>query len=165
MTRLTHIAATMLVVLFLGLVACNDNSCYDNGSSLPLAALYMGNSQQNISGLSVMGIGVPGDSLLVNATAVNEVYLPLRANTTTTSFALWHTVRIDTVNVVVRDTLTIDYKAIPYFESAECGAMFNFDIQEVSHTIHGIDSVIVLNTLITNSRTPSMRIYFTNFSQ
>ena len=165
MTRLTHIATSLLTVLLLGLVACSDNSCYENGSSLPLATLYMGNSQQDISGLSVMGIGVPGDSLLVNSTAVDEVYLPLRASTTTTSFALWHTVSIDTTNVVVRDTLTIDYKAIPFFESDECGAMYNFDIQQVTHTVHGIDSVVVLNTLITNARTPSMRIYFTDFSQ
>lgn len=165
MTRLTHIAAFFLLALTLVTAACSNDSCYDNGSSLPLAALHMGSKQQSIPGLTIMGIGAPGDSLLAKSSTIDEVYLPLRASVAETSFAVWRTIAIDTVSVEICDTLTFDYKAVPYFHSIECGAMYNFDIHGVNHTRHGIDSVVVLTPLVTNSRTPALRIYFTDFSQ
>ena len=72
-----RIAAIAMLALTLGaaMVACNDTSCYENGSSLPLAALYVGDSQQTIGGFTVMGIGAPGDSLILDSATVKEVYL------------------------------------------------------------------------------------------
>ena len=156
MSRLLPIA---LIALVLCVASCSDDSCSDNGSSLPLATFYVGNNPQSISRLSIMGIGVPGDSLLADGTSINEAYLPLRASTTTTSYALWRT-SADS-SVTVRDTVTLTYRAIEYFHSIECGAMYNFDIQHVSHTTHGIDSVVVLTPLVTNARVPALRIHFT----
>ena len=164
MTRLTHIAAALLVVA-LALASCSNDSCYDNGSSLPLATLHIGSSKQSIPGLSIMGIGAPGDSLLADSSTINEIYLPLRASVSETRFALWRTITTTTGQTVIRDTLTIGYEAIPYFHSIECGAMYNFDIRQVSHTRHGIDSVVVLTPLVTNTLTPALRIHFTDFSQ
>lgn len=153
--RIAAIAALMSAMA-IGISSCTDDSCYDNGSSLPIATTYVGSSQQTITGLTVMGIGVPGDSLLLDSASVREFYLPLRPSASTTSFKLqrwFHDAR-------VCDTLTIDYEPIEYFHSLECGAMFNFDIERLSHTTHAIDSIVLLNQLITNSRMPAMRIYF-----
>ena len=147
------------------LTACNDDSCYDNGSSLPLAAFYLGNSQQTITGLTIMGIGAPGDSLLADSSALKEVYLPLRASVGTTCYAISRWVGAGTpMAQQLHDTLTLDYEPIAYFHSAECGAMYNFNLHDVRCTINGIDSVVVITPLVTNSRTPALRIYFTNFS-
>ena len=90
MTRLTHIAAFFLIALTLIMAACSNDSCYDNGSSLPLATLHMGTKQQSIPGLTIMGIGAPGDSLLLDSATVKEAYLPLRASQTATSFLVRH---------------------------------------------------------------------------
>lgn len=155
----------VLVLAALYLTACNDDSCYDNGSSLPLAAFYLGNSQQTITGLTIMGIGAPGDSLLANSSALKEVYLPLRASVGTTRYAISRWVGAGTpMAQQLHDTLTLDYEPIAYFHSAECGAMYNFNLHDVRCTINGIDSVVVITPLVTNSRTPALRIYFTNFS-
>lgn len=155
----------VLVLAALYLTACNDDSCYDNGSSLPLAAFYLGNSQQTITGLTIMGIGAPGDSLLADSSALKEVYLPLRASVGTTRYAISRWVGAGTpMAQQLHDTLTLDYEPIAYFHSAECGAMYNFNLHDVSCTINGIDSVVVITPLVTNSRTPALRIYFTNFS-
>ena len=155
----------VLVLAALCLTACNDDSCYDNGSSLPLAAFYLGNSQQTITGLTIMGIGAPGDSLLANSSALKEVYLPLRASVGTTRYAISRWVGAGTpMAQQLHDTLTLDYEPIAYFHSAECGAMYNFNLHDVRCTINGIDSVVVITPLVTNSRTPALRIYFTNFS-
>ena len=157
MSRLSHIAILLTAATALLLAACNDASCSDNGSSLPLAAFYFGNSQQTITGITVMGIGAPGDSLLANASALNELYLPLRASATTTSYRF---VRTGTDGVSFIDTVTIDYQPIEYFHSVECGAMYNFDIKQARCTTHGLDSIAVVTPLVTNSRTPALRIYF-----
>ena len=155
----------VLVLAALFLTACNDDSCYDNGSSLPLAAFYLGNSQQTITGLTIMGIGAPGDSLLADSSALKEVYLPLRASVGTTRYAISRWVGAGTpMAQQLHDTLTLDYEPIAYFHSAECGAMYNFNLHDVRCTINGIDSVVVVTPLVTNSRTPALRIYFTNFS-
>ena len=164
MKHLPLIVILSLLALSLGLGACSDDSCYDNGSSLPLASLYVGEKQQNIPGLSIMGIGAPGDSLLVDSSSVSEVYLPLRASVGSTSYALWRWVMTDTVKIQLQDTITIDYEAVEFFHSIECGAMFNFDIKNVKTTHHGIDSVVVLTPHVTNSRVPAMQIYFTQFT-
>ena len=155
----------VLVLAALYLTACNDDSCYDNGSSLPLAAFYLGKSQQTITGLTIMGIGAPGDSLLADSSALKEVYLPLRASVGTTRYAISRWVGAGTpMAQQLHDTLTLDYEPIAYFHSAECGAMYNFNLHDVRCTINGIDSVVVITPLVTNSRTPALRIYFTNFS-
>ena len=155
----------VLVLAALYLTACNDDSCYDNGSSLPLAAFYLGKSQQTITGLTIMGIGAPGDSLLADSSALKEVYLPLRASVGTTRYAISRWVGAGTpMAQQLHDTLTLDYEPIAYFHSAECGAMYNFNLHDVRCTINGIDSVVVITPLVTHSRTPALRIYFTNFS-
>ena len=151
--------------LALGITSCNDNSCSENGSSLPLATLYVGTSQQNVPGLTIMGIGAPGDNLLADSSTLGEVYLPLRASVGTTAYSIGRWVRLDTVGKWVRDTLTIAYDPVPFFHSTECGSMFNFNLKSVSVTTHGIDSVVTLTTQVTNSLLPSLRIYFTDFAQ
>ena len=164
MNRLTHIAA-LLIVLCTAMAACNNDTCYDNGSSLPLVTFYLSGSQQQVPGLTIMGIGAPGDSLLVDSSAIKEVYLPLRASVNSTSFVLKRWGILDIEKVEFLDTLTIDYEAIEFFHSAECGAMYNFNIKRVTCTDNAIDSVTLLTTLITNAIAPSLRIHFTNLSQ
>ena len=70
MNRLTHIAA-LLIVLCTAMAACNNDTCYDNGSSLPLVTFYLSGSQQQVPGLTIMGIGAPGDSLLADSSTLN----------------------------------------------------------------------------------------------
>ena len=163
MKCLLHIAAIAVVLtpLVLGIAACGDNSCYENGSSLPLATFYLGDKQQTVTGLTIKGIGVPGDSLIADSSALSEAYLPLRASATSTAFDVSRWVNDGIEWICIHDTLTIDYQPVEYFHSIECGAMYNFDISHLRHTTHGIDSVILLNNLITNAATPSIRIYFT----
>ena len=164
MRRLLPFTVILLALLSLAGQSCSDDSCYDNGSSLPLAALYVGESQQTVTGLTIMGIGAPGDSLLADASALSEVYLPLRASATTTSYLIQRSFTSGNASSLINDTLTIDYQPVEYFHSTECGAMFNFNLKKVTATSHGIDSVVVLNTLVTNSHTPSLRIHFTDIN-
>ena len=165
MTFFKHIPVLLIAAMSLLIAACGDDSCYDNGSSLPLATFFVGNSQQTINGLTIEGINAPGDARLIDSSSVNEAYLPLRASATSTSFRLWHWISLAGDAIQLCDTITLDYQPIEYFHSNECGAMFNFNINHVLCTHHGIDSVVLLTPLVTNAKTPALRIYFNNSSQ
>ena len=159
MIRLLYIALLTLVLASC-LASCGDDSCYDNGSSLPLATFYVDGSQQQVSGLTIMGIGSPGDSLLADSSTLKEIYLPLRASVGITSFAI---TRWIADGVSVRDTVTFAYDPVPFFHSTECGAMYNFNIKDVDYTTNGIDSIVMLKTTITNDNAPALRIHLTDF--
>lgn len=144
--------------LMLAVTACGDGSCYDNGNSLPLVRFYMsGSGSVTVSGLSMRGVDAPGDSLLINNESLSETYLPLRATKSSTQ---WIIQLMATDHSTVADTLTINYDSTPYFASAECGAMFSFDIKNVSTTHNIIDSVVVKQSRVTNVNQETMRIYF-----
>ena len=53
MKRLPVIVLLTLLALGWALVSCGDDSCYDNGSSLPLAAFYMDDNQTTVTGLTI----------------------------------------------------------------------------------------------------------------
>ncbi|MBQ7689862.1 MAG: hypothetical protein IJT30_01530 [Muribaculaceae bacterium] len=139
------------------LASCNDASCYDNGSALPLVRFCASGSttQVSIEGLTIRGIDAPGDSVLVQGGTTSEVYLPLRATTTCTQWELDYPADGSTP-----DTLTIAYQPIPYFASAECGAMYNFQISSATVTHHLIDSVQVVKPLIDNGTDVAIRLFF-----
>ena len=165
MSRLSPIAALHLLsfIVLMSLTSCNDDSCYDNGSSLPLAEFYVNDASATIPGITVMGIGAPGDSLLADSSSINKIYLPLRASVNTTSFVVKRWASPDGEKKLFIDTLTFEYEAVEYFQSAECGAMFNFDIKRLACTENAIDSVKLLTPLITNKSIPALRIYFTDY--
>lgn len=158
MKRLAIIALVAAALL----TACDDGTCNDNGSSLPLAAFYAdGNATTpvTVSYLTVRGIDAPGDSLLVDNQALSQLYLPLRATVNATQYAISHYVTDTGSSTLVTDTLSLAYRAIPYFHSEECGAMYNFEITSLDHTTHGIDSVTLTTPLITNAVQVSIKIF------
>lgn len=151
----------LLAVLLTNVVSCNDNSCYDNGSSLPLVRFYMSGSDKNISlsGVTLKGVGAPNDSALTDEKTLSEAFLPLRATMNTTQWVVEVAV---TNGSTVSDTITLDYKSTPYFASSECGAMFSFELNNVTTTHNVIDSVVIRQKNVTNVKTENLRIYFTN---
>lgn len=58
------------------------------------------------------------------------------------------------------DTISFDYESTPYFASEECGAMYTYRITKASTTTHLIDSLVILDSLITNVDLPRIAIYF-----
>ena len=58
------------------------------------------------------------------------------------------------------DTITFTYTSQPYFASEECGAMYNYMITKVEATAHVLDSVAVMDSLITNMDIVRIRLYY-----
>ena len=147
----------MLVVgcsLATGIVACSNDNCMGNSNGIPLAAFYEGNNAVTLPSLTVYGIDAPNDSAIIRNSSASQVYLPLRITATTCEYVLdYNGTEID------NDTLTLNYDIIPYFESRECGAMYNFDIKSWEFTCHAIDSVAIPDTRITNADVVTIKIF------
>lgn len=150
-----------LLALAMGALSCSDNSCFDNGNCLPLARFYMSGSEKNvtISDVTLKGVGAPNDSAISKNKSMNEAFLPLRATMNSTQWVIEVAI---TNGSTVSDTITLDYKSTPYFASAECGAMFSFELSNVVTTHHIIDSVAITQKNVTNVKAENLRIYFAN---
>ncbi|MEG0700760.1 MAG: DUF6452 family protein [Muribaculaceae bacterium] len=142
-------------------VSCNTNGCLDNQSSIPLAGFYAMDTKKaiTIDSISVYGIGVPNDSMILrNAKGIKQVYLPFRLNANVTEYVI-HYDQKTLADIRNNDTLTFKYKSIPYFVSNECGAMYQYEIEDFAYTRHLIDSLGLVSKKITNVNVESMKIY------
>ena len=135
--------------------SCSDGSCADLQSAMPLARLVTSGTTTAVTpaALTARGIGAVGaDSLLADNATQSDLYLPLRAADTLCAFEL-------TLNTATTDTITVFYRARPYFADAECGAMYVFALDSVRATTHGIDSVERVVRETTNSAQVALRIH------
>jgi len=143
---------TMASAIF---TSCNNENCYGNSNGIPLAAFYNDDETVTISNLTVYGIGAPNDSAIISNSSASQVYLPFRITTGSCQYVLNYNNQD-----IVNDTIGFEYDVIPYFESRECGAMYNFEIKEFSHTTNAIDSITIVNSMITNSDVVTIKIHF-----
>ncbi|MDE6145771.1 MAG: hypothetical protein K2F96_05790 [Muribaculaceae bacterium] len=143
-----------LIPLVALLAGCSTGACYDNQNSLPKAGFYSAATGDavSVSGLSVGGFDAPNDSLLCAASeTVTEVYLPFNPDETSTSFLF--------KSGVIADVVTFAYDTTPYFASAECGAVWRFRIRSVSWDGALVDSIAVVDSLITNVDAQQLKIF------
>ena len=151
-----------IAILALAAAACNSSGCLDNGSALPLAGFYSTATAEAITvdSLEIRGLGAPGDSILLSPSArVQQVYLPMRADAPAVSWVIAYRQKaLDYPQL--NDTLTFAYETIPYFASEQCGAMYIYRIESVAHSCHLIDSVKIIDPLITNVDVERIQIFF-----
>lgn len=155
-----------LFILLLGLATlingCNSDGCTENRNAVPLAQFYSSSTDEEITldSLTIAGVNAPGDSILGHAgSRVSQIYLPMRPNNNSVKWCFsykWKHLDDPRLN----DTLTIDYNSQPYFASEECGAYFRYSITGIKVTDHLIDSVTVVDSLITNIDRVYLNIYF-----
>ena len=157
-----HVILTLVAVLLFSAGACSNDGCLDNKSSLPKASFYSSATGKNItlSRMMISGVGAPGDSVLVGPDqSVSELYLPMRSTQSSTSWCFsYKSEGLDFEEL--NDTVTFDYETQPYFVSDECGAIFRYLITRSSNTTHLIDSVVVVDSLITNVDMVRIKIFF-----
>lgn len=151
--------AIFCVFAIAGFAGCTDE-CTDNQSSIGLAGFYnTAKKSISIDSISVYGVDVPNDSMILrNQTGVKQVYLPMPLNSESCKFVVHYDQKAIS-DIRYNDTLTLNYEAIPYFASAQCGAMYRFEIKEFIYTKHLIDSVAIPSMQITNADSETIQIY------
>lgn len=159
---LKHSILLLAVILLVGVAACNsDEGCEGNTSSMPLAGFYSSQTKKaiTIDSLTVFGVGVPNDSLLLDTARASQTYLPLDIEKTQARFVI----RYDQQQLAalkLADTVTIDYSPRPYFHSEECGAMYYFDVKGYRTTNVLIDSMQIITPVFDNTTAETIKIYF-----
>ena len=148
-----------MAIASLLLGACNSSGCLDNQSSIPLAQFRSSGNGADISvpGLQIHGIGAPNDSVI--PISGSQVYLPMRASDSNTSWC-FHYAQEGLDDPELNDTISFTYESTPFFASEECGAMYRYVITDFTYTRHLIDSVGLLDSVITNVDRERIRIYF-----
>ena len=136
------------------LSSCNNDNCIGNSTGIPLAGFYSGDKAVTIQNLTVYGIGAPNDSAIIRETSASNVYMPLSLTRNSCQYVLDYN-----TEGVLNDTISLNYTAIPFFESHECGAMYNFRITSWDFTENAIDSVTIHAPMITNADVVSIKIY------
>lgn len=159
---LKHSILLLAVILLVGVAACNsDEGCEGYTSSMPLAGFYSSQTKKaiTIDSLTVFGVGVPNDSLLLDTARASQTYLPLDIEKTQARFVI----RYDQQQLAalkLADTVTIDYSPRPYFHSEECGAMYYFDVKGYRTTNVLIDSMQIITPVFDNTTAETIKIYF-----
>ena len=144
------------------LPSCNSTGCTENRNAIPQAEFFAAGSEETITldSLEIVGVSAPRDSVLsAPGTEVSKIYLPMRptADVTAWSFAYrWKALDDPRLN----DTITFAYTSIPYFTSEECGATYRYRIDRMDYTRRLIDSVAVVDSMITNIDKVYIRIFF-----
>ncbi len=160
LTRL-HILFFSILAAIMSLISCNTSGCLENRSSIPLAEFYSSedNSALIIDSVAIGGIDAPNDSLLLKVgVKASSIYLPLRSTANNVKYFIayrWTGCPEDYI-----DTLDFTYTSIPYFASEECGAMYRYRITKFSYTKHLIDSIAIIDSLVTNANVAMMKIYY-----
>lgn len=155
--RLTVLVCVLAVLH----TACNTSGCTENKSSIPLAGFYSYETLAaiTVNEISIGGVDAPNDSLLLNNESAGKIYLPFRSTAEETSYFI----RYESEKLgggTLYDVITFNYTSIPYFASEECGAMFRYKINEMYYTNHLIDSIGLVDSLITNEDVEKIHIYF-----
>lgn len=159
-----RVVVALLIPLGLMAGSCNTSGCTDNHSALPLMGFYDYATGQSISldSIDFGGVGAPGDSLLVHSgEECSHVYLPFRDTTNSTSFFIHYDYKLQGLDdPAFDDIVTFRYDVEPYFPSSECGAMYRYVIRDVEYTRHLVDSVAVVDSVITNVEMERIKVFF-----
>ncbi len=159
MKPLMGIAAILLLMLP---IACNTEACLDSKSSVMTVSFYsFGDSTfaVTIDSVSVYGVGQPADSLLVDTARISSFRATLRSDRDTTQYVI----RYDQHNLnprYKRDTLTFVYHAYVKFDKAECGAIYNYVVDEFYYTTWQIIEAEMMTHEITNQEMENVRLYY-----
>lgn len=157
------------VVALLLLVRCGDSACLDNRSSTPEVALYASGTSTAISidSISVYGIGqVSGTPLVDSVASLSSFDMPFPiittdAETDTVSYVIAYNFVDSLYAPYYNDTITFVYSCYPFFDSAECGAMYNYEIVDYSYTTHSfLDYMEVVQSAVTNESAEHIRLYY-----
>lgn len=158
----TLIKSVLALTALLAIAACSSSGCLDNGSAIPLAGFYDSATGKGVSlsTISVHGVGAPADSALIRpGNSASQLYLPMHAGHPSTTWVIEYADEA-IASPEYNDTVTFAYESIPYFASEDCGAMYCYRVNRLEHTTHLVDSVVMVDSLITNVDIERIKIYF-----
>ena len=145
-------------VCCIGMHSCSESECpittlslarFDFLDSKTHAAITFTNGT-TITGISVVEGEVLEDTLF--NLAQSSMSLPL-SYTHSTTYVMHYT-------ETLRDTIEVTHKNIPFVSDIECGTMMFYEVEGLRYTTNALDSVVLINSEITNEEKKNFNIYY-----
>ena len=154
-TALFTVALLAISILTTG---CEEEECSLTTQSI--ARFDFRSSQTNGSVKLSEGATVTGSATIAGKQDVDTLFnqaqsymsVPL-SYTDKTTYVMHYT-------ELMRDTIVISHRNIPFVSNIECGAMMYYEVLDLSYTTNALDSVTLGNPRITNEETTNFNIYY-----
>ena len=149
-----NIFVAITITAVIQMISCAPESCLEETVANVKVPLYL-NSTQKIKApdsLIIYGLSRASDKLYNSAKRTTQADLPLNPSTESCGFVI----RINRVP----DTIMIKYESYPHLISKECGYTYFHTIDSISYTKHIIDTIIIMNRLVTTVDEENFRILY-----
>ena len=149
--------ATLLTFCSL-MAGCGESDCSLTTVSVARFDFLDSQTGKSVSfsnGATVTGIATIADTLNVDTVfnqATNYMSVPL-SYTHKTTYVMHYT-------ELMRDTIEVTHKNIPFVSNIECGTMMFYQIESLRYTTNALDSVVLINPEITNEEKTNFNIYY-----
>ena len=140
-----------LIMLILAITACEETFNNPPRSEVVAQVEFSSGAENPTPFISVYGVGQ--DSIWISQVQTLEFNLPLSSLASTSLVVLFDS---------IADTLTIVHDNTINYESVESGLYYEYWIKNISHTFNRIDSLIVLDSAVTQTRNENIKLYITD---
>lgn len=154
-----NIAALLLMATALLTTACEgETNCPLSTQSVARFDFCDSQTHKGVTltqGATITGIATIADTLHVDTLfnqATQYMTLPL-SFTDKTTYVMHYT-------PLMRDTIEVTHRNIPFVSDIECGAMMHYHVENIRFTTNALDSVTIVNPQITNEETTNFYIYY-----
>ena len=156
--RIKKLTTALLAGIALLTSGCDEDDCAL--ATLSVARFDFQDSQTHkavklTSGVTVTGIATIGGALDVDTVfnqATSYMSVPL-SYTDKTTYVMHYT-------ELMRDTIEVTHRNIPFVNDIECGAVMHYQIENLRYTTNALDSVTLLNPQVTNEEKTNFIIYY-----
>ena len=153
MKKVSHFSIFVLSLACLSvIISCTPESCLEKTESFLDASFYIGDTATPPDSLTIFGAGRDTSKIYSSKAAVKIANLPLDPQTGSSVFVI-------KINGTT-DTLSFSYYSYPHLISRECGYTYYHNIEPPVFTMHIIDSIRVINKVITPKDEENIRIYY-----
>ena len=151
MSRYLPILALSFILVYMP--GCSTEGCDEEMKVNLRSTLYESGTGEPVvmDSITIYGLNSP-DTTLYLLDEMDEVNLPLDPTGTSSIFIIQSGLDIDTFEV--------SYTSYPHFVSKSCGYIYLFELDDITYTSSGIDTVLIINSLVRNTDEENIRTFF-----
>jgi len=140
-----------IIILILAITACEETFDNPPRSELVAKVEFSTDAENPVPFISTFGVGQ--DSIWIYNTQTNLFNLPLSTLESSSFVVLFDS---------IADTLTVFHENTINYESVESGFYYEYWIKDIQHTFNRIDSLVVLDSAITQTWNENITLYITD---
>lgn len=164
MGRLKALPIAIAIILSIQLIcSCTESYCDSSGSDIPLVGLYAMESPDTevyIDSVSIYGIDQINDSILYNnETSLSTFYTPLDPTKDSVQYVISYNKEAISPEYKY-DTLTYKYTSTVKFDTPECGAVYEYYINEFKYTTYSIQYASLITPVVNNLTDETIHIFY-----